>query len=530
MDGVGISPKDKGNAVKQAKTPNLDKLYNDYPHICLEASGKAVGLPTNQMGNSEVGHLNIGAGRVVYTGLSIIDKAIEDGSFYTNDAFKNAIAHCKKYNSKFHILGLVSHGGVHSCWEHIIELIKLAHINNVNSVLHIITDGRDVAPQSFLNDWKTLKPILEENNCKWGSVVGRYWAMDRDKNWDRVNLAFENLTTGVAKSNGEYHYINYQNMNELMMEGKHYSIEEFLSDYYNNVDVFCIQERKTQLPFPRTDEYIPPLFNSGFGCQYSTKEINIEDNDSVIFANFRPDRARELSHLFIGSELYPNVKPHGFKNLYFVTMMKYDGINPNAIAFANQKIANGLGETLSKNNCAQLRIAETEKYAHVTFFFDGGEDIDYKGETKIIIPSPKVNYSDKPEMSAYEITDKIIKNKDNFDTIIVNYANGDMVGHTGNLNATIKAVEVVDECIGKILSALNDFTFFITADHGNADVMLNDNDEIVTSHSTNPVPFIITDKDLSFTKQVGKLADIAPTLLKYKGIAIPSEMDGSPLI
>jgi len=502
LDGCGISDKEKGNAVKLAKTPTLDKLFKTYPHILLEASGKAVGLPQNQMGNSEVGHLNIGAGRIVYTGLSIIDKAIEDGSFYSNEAFLNAINHCKQNNSKFHILGLLSHGGVHSCWEHIIELIKLAHKNSIQPILHIITDGRDVAPQSFLNDWKMLNPILDENNCKLATIVGRYWAMDRDKNWDRVNLAFNNLIEN--------------NSNNIESD-----LASYLTKYYNNEDVLCLKDPKTNNSYPSTDEYIPPL---------KIEQLTINDNDSVIFANFRPDRARELSHMFIGSKIYPEVKPHSFKNLYFVTMMKYDGINPNAIAFYNQKIKNGLGEVLSKNGCKQLRIAETEKYAHVTFFFDGGEDISYDGETKIIIPSPKVNYADKPEMSAYQITNKIIENKDNFDTIIVNYANGDMVGHTGNLQSTIKAIEVVDECVEKLLDNLRGFTFFITADHGNADVMLNDNDEVVTSHSTNPVPFIITDTDVKLKGKNSKLADIAPTLLKYKDIEIPNEMSGEVLV
>lgn len=492
MDGVGLNPSENGNAVKKAKTPNLDYLYKNFPHSSLKASEKYVGLPEKQVGNSEVGHLNIGAGRIVYTGLSIINNAIEKNEFEKNESFLNALNHCKKHNSKLHIIGLISSGGVHSSLEHLLNLIKmLEKQNDVNVILHAFSDGRDVDKKSFLSDLNNLNPLLEKARIKLGSIGGRYYAMDRDNNWDRVEKEYNTL---IGKETNSFN-----------------NPFEYIGESYNN-NVY--------------DEYIPPALNSS----YKKDEIIIDDNDSVIFINYRPDRARELSHMIFNSSafLYQNERK---KNIYFVTMMKYDGISPSSIAFDAMKIKNSLAEVIEENNLFQLRIAETEKYAHVTFFFDGGEEKKYEHETKIIIPSSKVSsYALIPEMSAYKICDELINNMNNNDFIVCNFANGDMVGHTGNFDATVRAVEVVDECIGKIYqeSLKNDYTLFITADHGNADEMINEKNEIVTSHSIHDVPFLITDnkiKNLNF----GKLSDIAPTILKYLEIKIPKEMDGEIL-
>jgi 2,3-bisphosphoglycerate-independent phosphoglycerate mutase len=491
MDGVGINEDGVGDAVKAAKTPNLDFLFDQFAHSSLEASGKSVGLPEGQMGNSEVGHLNIGAGRVVYTGLSIINNAIETNKFTSNPSFNEAIKHCQKNKSKLHIMGLVSKGGVHSSFEHLLALINTFKGKNVDVILHIFADGRDVAPKSLLNDLNELKPVLEKNNVKIGSISGRYYSMDRDKNWDRVLLFYDVL---LGKTNS------------------------FFTDPFS-----FIQENYDK---NITDEFIVPSLNQS----YPNSEICLSDNDSVIFFNYRPDRARELSHLIFNSSLY-DFECERKKNLYFVTMMKYEGIVPSSIAFLPEKIINSLGSVISKNNLNQLRIAETEKYAHVTFFFDGGEEIDYPKETKIIIDSPKTpSYASIPEMSADKVCEQLINNMTKNDVIICNFANGDMVGHTGDFHSTIKAVEKVDECVGMIYKEAlkNNYTLFITADHGNAEVMFNDKNEIITSHSTNKVPLIICDKNIKKISD-GKLADIAPSILKYLNIEIPKEMTGHVL-
>jgi 2,3-bisphosphoglycerate-independent phosphoglycerate mutase len=373
----------------------------------------------------------------------------------------------------------------------LLALFDCVKKNNLNVVLHAISDGRDTKPQVFLDDLKVLVPILNNCNVKLGTIGGRFFGMDRDNNFDRVKKYYDAIVCN-------------DNSNEFN------DCFEYVQDFY----------KKNIL-----DEFIEPAFNKKF----SKSEISLKDNDAVIFFNFRPDRAREMSHLIKESSLY-QYKNEWKKNIFFVTMMNYEGIIPNAIAFPPMEINNCLGKIIETNSLSQLRIAETEKYAHVTFFFDGGKDITYKDEKKIIIDSPKVKtYDLMPQMSAYKICDEIINSMDKYDVIIANFANGDMVGHTGNFEATKKAVAVVDECIGKIYkkSLETNTTLFITADHGNADIMLDDNDEMVTSHTISPVPLIITDKDLNIKK--GRLANIAPTILKYLKIEIPSEFE-EPII
>jgi 2,3-bisphosphoglycerate-independent phosphoglycerate mutase len=453
-----------------------------------------VGLPKGQMGNSEVGHLNIGAGRIVYTGLSLINKDLQDGHFYQNDGFLKAIEHAKTNKSKLHIMGLTSFGGVHSNLEHIIALLKLGHEHNIPVVLHAFGDGRDVPPMTLGNDFlKTILPAVEKYHAKIGMISGRYYAMDRDKRWDRVDYAYETLL-GNAK--------NYFDA----------PCDYITNSYRKNI----------------TDEFILPALNN----TYAKEEVTIQDNDAVIFANFRPDRARELSHMIYGSSYYDYTPTIRRDNLFFVTMMTYEGIKPSIVAYPPTKLKNVLGEVIANNNLKQLRIAETEKYAHVTFFFDGGEEINYPGETKIIVQSPKVaTYDLQPEMSAYEVCDKLIANMAANDVIICNFANGDMVGHTGNLQATIKAVETVDAVIGKIYQKAQSLghTMFITADHGNADEEIDDQGNPVTAHTLSPVPFIVTDATISLNDG-GKLSNIAPTMLTYMKINVPKEMNELSLI
>ncbi len=494
MDGYGLNNKKENNAVALANKPNIDKLLSLYPHTTLNASEEYVGLPKGQMGNSEVGHLNIGAGRVVYTGLSLINKELEDGKFFENVAFKKAIEHVKQNNSKLHILGLCSNGGVHSNLSHILALIELAKKNDVQPILHCFADGRDVDPKSLINDLPKIIDKLNECNGKLATISGRYYAMDRDKRWERVDQAYQAI---IGQSSNKFD-----------------DPIKYISDSYQK---------------GTTDEFLVPAVNN----KYSQNEIALNDNDAVIFANFRPDRARQLSHVIYGS-LYYDYKPSVSKiNLFFVTMMNYEGITPSMVAYPPQVIKNTFGQVLANYNLKQLRIAETEKYAHVTFFFDGGKEIDFPNEKKILVNSPKVaTYDLQPEMSALEVTDKLLNEMDKTDVIIVNFANGDMVGHTGNLDATIKAIETVDAQIGRIYDKVSQsgMTMFITADHGNADVMRDEEGNVVTKHTTNPVPFIVTDKDCKLSQERGALCDIAPTILKYLGINIPNEMTGKSLI
>lgn len=494
MDGYGLTQRIDGNAVKLANTPNLDDLMAIYPTTTLKACGNAVGLPEGQMGNSEVGHLNIGAGRIVYQSLTLINKAVEDGSFYKNEKFLKAIANAKENNSKLHIWGLLSNGGVHSSNEHIYALLQLAKDQGLEKVfVHAFLDGRDVAPDSGADFVQELQDKINEIGVgQIASVSGRYYAMDRDKRMDRVELAYNAL---VAKS------------------GETYSdAVQYVKDSYAK-EVF--------------DEFVLPGYNPAV-------DGGVSDNDSVIFANFRPDRAIQMSNVFT-ADVYDDFKPADKpKNLTFVCMMKYADTVNGDVAFALIDLTNTLGDYLSAKGMKQLRIAETEKYAHVTFFMDGGIDKEIDGATRVLINSPKVaTYDLQPEMSAYEVKDALIAelDKDIHDVVIVNFANCDMVGHTGIIPAAIKAVSVVDECVGEVYEKVLELggTMLITADHGNSERLLDEENNPFTAHTTNPVPLIVTNTHLEL-KEGGKLGDLAPTILQLLGLEIPKEMTGESLI
>ena len=500
LDGFGDNQNEDGNAIKLANTPNIDKLMRKYPNTEIYTSGLNVGLPEGQMGNSEVGHTNIGAGRIVYQELTRITKSIEDGDFFSNPEFIAAIENCKKYNSKLHILGLVSDGGVHSHIRHLYGLLEMAKRRDFEDVyVHCFLDGRDTPPVSAESYIIQLQDKMKEKGVgKIASISGRFYAMDRDKRWERVKKCYDALVNG---------------------EGiKASSSIKAIEDSYQK-EVF--------------DEFVEPTII----CNEEKPIAQIEKNDSVIFFNFRPDRARQLTRALVDPEF------NGFEtrkdlNLYFVCFTSYDETMPNVhIAFKKETLHNTFGEYISNLGYTQLRIAETEKYAHVTFFFNGGEEKLFKGEDRILVPSPKVEtYDMKPEMSALEVTDKVIEaiNKDIYDCIILNYANTDMVGHTGNLEAAIKAVEAVDECVGKVVDLVEEKqgNLLITADHGNAEQMIDyKTGEPHTAHTTNPVPLILVtpNKQLKL-KAGGKLADLAPTMLDLMNLKKPEEMTGESLL
>ncbi len=497
LDGVGQVEASEGNAVKLANTPNLDKWTKEYPNILMNASGEFVGLPKGQMGNSEVGHMNIGAGRIVYQSLALINKEIDTKEIYENKTLNNAIDFAKEKGSKVHVLGLVSDGGVHSHINHIIEVIKMFQDKGIETYLHAFTDGRDVAPKSVL---EFADPIIK-NNIRLASISGRYYAMDRDKRWERVQLAYDAIVN--AKGNSFTKAKNY--------------IEE-------------------QYKLGHTDEFVIPAFNKNFS-------VKVEENDVVIIVNFRPDRAREIAHMIRESKTeitkYDYQSPEGrVKNVKLLTMREFAGIDAEVI-YPNTELKNVLGEVLEDNKVVQMRAAETEKYPHVTFFLDGGKEIPKKHEKRILVDSPKVaTYDLAPEMSARPLTDKIIENLDNVEALIINYAQPDMVGHTGVIPAVIKSVEVADEMLGKLYEEIvvkREGILIITADHGNADEMLNEKGEIVTKHSTNPVQVLLTSHDFEFKNKfkngvVAKLGDLAPTLLTLLNIKIPKEMEGEVLI
>ncbi|AAT27817.1 2,3-bisphosphoglycerate-independent phosphoglycerate mutase [[Mycoplasma] mobile] len=488
IDGLGLREEKQGNAFKLAKTPNFDKLFNEYPNSVIQASGDYVGLPDDQMGNSEVGHLNIGAGQIVYTGLSLINKDIKDNKFKQNAKFIAAFNAVKKNNetNTLHLMGLLSDGGVHSHEEHLFKLIEAAHENGLKNVsVHVFGDGRDVAPRSILTSIKKLEAITKKYNYAIGSIMGRFYAMDRDQIFTRNEQALE------------------------VMMGK-------TTNYFTNASEYI----KAQYQKDISDEFFIPAINK----DYLAKKLNLKDNDAVIFYNFRPDRARQLSHLLIQSNLYNYQSKNQVKLSNFTSMMKYEGLDTN-IAYEEMKITNPLGNILAKNGLSQLRIAETQKYAHVTFFFDGGNDVLYENEERILIDSVKADsFADYPEMSAAGITDTLIANLGKYDVIILNYANPDMVGHTGNLKATIKALEFLDFQYGKILKAIEktNHTLFITADHGNAEITEDENGNPATKHTTSPVMLIVTDKNLKLNS--GTLANIAPTILDYLKIPKPKNM------
>ncbi len=505
MDGFGIREETYGNAIKNANTPNLDFLFKEYPSSLLDASEESVGLPIGQMGNSEVGHMNIGAGRVVYQSLTLINNKIKDKTFFSNEKFKKTFNHVKKYNSSLHLFCLLSDGGVHSHINHLLALLDAIKVSDVKDVkLHLFLDGRDVPPKSSLSYIKTVKDKLKE--LKLGtiaSIQGRYYAMDRDKNFDRTIKAYDAIVN--LKGN------------------KFSSPSAYIKKEYRH-----LRKAKWEV----SDEFVMPGFNK------KLKE-GLKDKDAVIFVNFRPDRAIQLSTLITNPKFYKNVEVKELKNICFVSMMKYADSVKGEVAFKLDPLDDVLGEVLERNNLNQLRIAETEKYAHVTYFLDGTKKYDgvelkeLKGCKRILIDSPKVStYDLKPEMSAYKVTDALIKEIKNktHDVIIVNYANCDMVGHTAVYDAVIKAVEVVDECVGKVYKEAikNGYDMIVTADHGNADMVFDLNDNLVSSHTLSKVPFLITRKDVSVKD--GKLADIAPTMLSLLGIKILRKMTGNILI
>ena len=499
LDGFGDNKNKDGNAIKLAKTPNIDKLMKKYPNTDIFTSGLHVGLPEGQMGNSEVGHTNIGAGRIVYQELTRITKSIEDGNFFSNPEFIAAIENCKKHNSKLHILGLVSDGGVHSHNRHLYGLLEMAKRRDFENVyVHCFLDGRDTPPASAETYIAELQEKMKEKGIgKIATLSGRFYAMDRDKRWQRVQKCYDALVNGEGEKAGD-------------------AIKAIEDSYQKEV----------------FDEFVVPTVI----CNGNEPVAKIEENDSVIFFNFRPDRAREITRALVD----PNFDGFETKkmNLYFVCFTNYDETMPNVqIAFKKEPLKNTFGEVVSKEGLTQLRIAETEKYAHVTFFFNGGEEKQYPGEDRILVPSPKVEtYDLKPEMSAYEVTDKVCEalENDRYDVVILNYANTDMVGHTGSLQAAIKAVETIDECVGRVVKIIEEKkgNLIITADHGNAEQMIDyKTGEPHTAHTTNPVPIVlVTDHKEYKLKESGKLADLAPTMLDLMGLQKPEEMTGESLL
>ncbi|NFO03699.1 2,3-bisphosphoglycerate-independent phosphoglycerate mutase [Clostridium botulinum] len=499
LDGFGIAPKSEGNAVSLAKKPNFDRLVANYPTSQLQASGLEVGLPEGQMGNSEVGHLNIGSGRIVYQELTRITKAIKDGDFFENESLMKAMTNAKNNNSALHLMGLLSDGGVHSHIEHLRGLLEFAKKEGIQNVyVHAFMDGRDVAPSSgkeFVE--KTEAMMAEVGIGKIATISGRYYAMDRDNRWERVELAYNALVLGKGETANN-------------------AVEAMEKSYHDN----------------KTDEFVLPTVVLENGAPTAT----IKNGDSVIFFNFRPDRAREITRA-INDKVFDGFKRETL-NLTFVTMTQYDKtLEGVEVAYKPQTLANTLGEYVSSKGLNQLRIAETEKYAHVTFFFNGGVEKENSGEERVVIPSPKVaTYDLKPEMSAYEVTDELLNrlDSDKYDMVILNFANPDMVGHTGVIPAAVKAIESVDECLGKIADKMleKDGCLFITADHGNAETMIDfSTGNPFTAHTIDPVPFVWVANDTEGKAiKNGKLADIAPTMLNQLGLEVPAEMTGENLV
>ncbi len=496
MDGYGLAAPSDSNAVSLAKKPNLDEIFSKYDTHQLQASGEAVGLPEGQMGNSEVGHMNLGAGRIVYQSLSRINNSIKSGDFKNNEAINHAIDNAIKNNKKFHVLGLASDGGVHAAIPHICAIANLAHEKGIKDVyFHAFLDGRDVAPKSAA---KYIKEIIDGSNVHVATVQGRYYGMDRDKNYDRIQKGYDAMTQGI----GEYY-----------------------SDPFEGI--------KASYAKDVTDEFMVPFI--------SDKNGMIEDGDSVVFANFRPDRAIQIATALSNPNglVYNPLKPYkldttkGPKKTFFVSMMKYSDTVLGELAFGVQKLTNLMGDIVANNNMTQLRIAETEKYAHVTFFYDGGEDRTIKGADRILVNSPKVaTYDLKPEMSAFEVRDKVVAaiKEEKYDMIILNFANCDMVGHTGVIPAAVKAVEAVDQCVGDVVRALDQVggVAVITADHGNAEKLRDADGKPFTAHTTNPVPVVITDKNIKIRD--GILSDLAPTMLELLGIEKPADMTSESII
>ena len=498
MDGWGISLNHpEYDATKLANAENIKRLEQEYPSMEIHADGEYVGLPAGQMGNSEVGHLNLGAGRIVYQDLSRINNSIKDGSFFKNEKFLNAVEHSKKYNSGFHIFGLVSDGGVHSSLDHLLALIKLAAKEGLKKVyVHAFLDGRDTPPQSACSFLTPIEDELKKYKLPpIATIIGRYYIMDRDNRWDRVEKGYNALILG---------------------EGEHADS--------------AIEGVKTSYLKGDNDEFVLPTVIGG-------EESRIHDNDSIIFINFRPDRAREISKALNFKDFDGFTRKKVLKNLYYVTMTKYNEDFTFPVAFPKEKLINILGDILEQNGIKQFRTAETEKYAHVTFFFNGGIDEPQPNETRVLVPSPKVpTYDLQPEMSAPEVCENVLKAITNpeYKFILVNFANPDMVGHTGVIEAATKACKTVDECVGKIAKECekNNITMLLTADHGNAEVMVNaETNKPQTAHTTNKVPFVVINgpKDIKL-REDGALCNIAPTVLKLLGIPQPKEMNCEALI
>ena len=482
-----------GNAVRAAQTPRLDQFFQEFAHTELSASGLDVGLPDGQMGNSEVGHTNIGAGRVVFQDLPRITKSIADGDFFQNPAYNHAMDACKEKGTSLHLMGLLSDGGVHSHIQHLFALLKMAKDKGLEKVyIHAFLDGRDVSPTSGADFVaQTVEKCRELGVGKIATVMGRYYAMDRDKRWDRVEQAYDAMVYGESAA-------------------------------FNPVPVAAV---KDSYAAGITDEFVEPVV-----CD---QEGTISDNDSVIFFNYRPDRAREITRTLVDPDFDGFTRQ--FFPVTFVCNTEYDATMPNVeVAFPRNTVRNGLGEYLSQMGMTQLRIAETEKYAHVTFFFNGGSETVFPGEDRVLVPSPKVaTYDLQPEMSAVEVADKCVERIESgaYDVIILNFANCDMVGHTGVFDAAVKAVETVDECVGRVVDATLKMggIAMITADHGNAEQMVEADGSPMTAHTTNPVPFILCGAGTEL-RTGGRLADIAPTILDVMGLACPEEMDGKTLI
>ena len=494
MDGFGINPGAKGNAIEAANTPNLTKLFKENPFTTIGASGLDVGLPDGQMGNSEVGHTNIGAGRVVYQMLVKISKSIQDGEFFNIKVLKDAMENCKKNGTALHLMGLLSDGGVHSHIEHLFGLLEMAKREGLDKVyVHCIMDGRDVSVTSGVGFIKDLQAEMAKlGTGKIASISGRYYAMDRDFAWDRVEKAYSAMVYGEGVMNSD-------------------PVKAMEESYANGV----------------TDEFIVPTVVD--------KDGMIKGGDSVVFFNFRPDRARQITRAFVDEKFDGFERRNGFFPVKFVCMTQYDETMPNVtVAFPPEELKMTMGEYLASKHMTQLRIAETQKYAHVTFFFNGGEEKTFDGEDRILIQSPDVTTFDlQPEMSAYPVCDAVVEKikSGKYDVVILNFANCDMVGHTGVFEAAVKAVEAVDECVGRVVDAAVSMggAVIITADHGNADKMIGDDGKPFTPHSTNPVPFCVVGYDCKL-KETGRLADIAPTMLKILDLPQPPEMTGESMI
>ncbi|MEG1931426.1 MAG: 2,3-bisphosphoglycerate-independent phosphoglycerate mutase [Anaerovorax sp.] len=495
LDGYGMNKDIHGNAILQAQTPHIDELFRKYPNTTLGASGLDVGLPTGQMGNSEVGHLNIGAGRVVYQELTKITKAIKDGTFFKNEALNQAMDHALHYDSALHLLGLLSDGGVHSHIDHVFALLDLAKEKGLKKVyVHALLDGRDVPPRCAAIYLNKLESYMKQIGLGHIAMIsGRYYGMDRDNRWDRVEKAYNAMTLGIGE--------------------KAANSTEAITQAYKRDE---------------NDEFVLPTLIE------PTAPVN--DNDAFIMFNFRPDRAREITRCFVDETFDGFKRQKTISNLHYVCLTQYDLVMPNVqVAFPPQSLKNTLGEYVAQHNLRQLRIAETEKYAHVTFFFNGGIEAPNKGEDRILVPSPKVaTYDLKPEMSAYEVAERVIAQieSNTYDLIVLNFANADMVGHSGLMEAAVKAIEALDNCVPKVIQALlaKGGQGIITADHGNADAMLDDKDEVLTAHSLNPVPFIVLANSPIQLRDHGILADVAPTLLDLMNLEKPEEMTGRSMI